>query len=284
MEYDIDRLDEAIFYCLSLHPDAFLTPVRIYNWISNQSICPALNPTDRNERDSLKIRFNCICRTLDTRFKNVHILRDSINPDIPYLIMTNKAKIEAEKEFIRQNFSSYIPEFDELNTMSLQTIEYMIKNPEFSATLDFSEFVDGTDTILHILCKDCRLDLIEYLLDMYDIDINIKNLHGLTPYELLPFDHNDDSVKIITKLLKYEYDTQVNKIKTNLRDIREMNTKLVNTNTKLAQNLELVGEKMRFVTRENTRLGKNNNRMISIIFAETVAFVGFVAWTFMQSA
>jgi len=215
MEYDLTQLDDAIFYYLSTVPNVPQSVHMIYNALCDQNICPALkSPANR---DNNKLKLICTCNTLDSRFKNIKVLRK--NNTIYVVLSTNK----------ESTFDSF-PEDTHEQVPPLTLVEYMLTCPEYSSSLNFTDYVDNKDTVLHLICRHARYDLLQRVLTLYDVDPKVQNVDHITPYDVLPFNSGDKSTKIMADLVKYECEKEVRTIRNMLTELRKHNTELQNVN------------------------------------------------------
>lgn len=219
MEYDLTQLDDAIFYYLSTVPNVPQSVHMIYNALCDQNICPALkSPVNR---DNNKLKLICICNTLDSRFKNAKVLRKN---NTIYVVLSTNSK--------ESTFDSCVEEIYHDQVSPLSLVEYMLSYPEFSSSLNFTNYVDDKDTVLHVICRYARYDLLQKVLKLYDVNPRVENIEHKTPYDVLPFNSGDKSTKIMADLIKYEYEREIGTMKNMLMELRKHNTTLVNETNK----------------------------------------------------
>ena len=75
----------------------------------------------------------------------------------------------------------------------------MLDNRDYCSRFNLTEFMDSKNTALHIVCKEDRLDLLNKILDKYDVDIQMKNKDGQSVIELVT------NAQIMKRLLDYDY-------------------------------------------------------------------------------
>lgn len=224
-------MDENIFQLLTQNPNKWMSVVRLFNEYKTSN--KFLSNTYSNQKN-----FLIECELLNTKFKNV---RKTHKNGLCYLA------------FVTDDSLLYYPSqnlYSDPDTTSalcepvepFEIIEYMIENPEYHEKISLTEYFNGVDTILHILFKKGRIDLIKKLMIYHnDIDFDIKNAVGQTVIDSLPND-SEETTKL--KLVTMYYDMKMEKnrkeyeikIKTNenmVKSLLEENSKLIKQNNEL---------------------------------------------------
>jgi hypothetical protein len=89
MEFNLDRLDNAIYYYLTLNAEQALSLNKIYNALITDNICPELLGLVLNKREENKKLFHNVCEHIEKQYDNI----EKINKDnIIYLKFTNVKK------------------------------------------------------------------------------------------------------------------------------------------------------------------------------------------------
>lgn len=213
MEYNIEKLDEAIVYYLTYNPDIPKSINQIYNSLCEEKICPDLGKSFIN-KDINRIRFSTICHVLDSQYDNIHKF---YNGTQLYLMFSTKDKadiIKSNQSLIgHQNPIQH--QFDIPNHCNI--IDYILDNSNYYSQFSLAEFMDGKNTALHIVCKEGRLDLLNKILDKYDINIQTKNKDGQSIVELVT------NAQIMKKLLDYDYSKKIIKLETTTLNLKNNN-------------------------------------------------------------
>lgn len=228
MEYTIDKLEDAIMYYLTLEPDTPKSVYKIYNDLIADKICPSLN--EIKNKDIYKMKFTTLCHTMDTRYTNLKKFHAN---QVLYLVFTTKNVTE----FIDNNYpTAYTSNTSEL-PKNCDMIEYILNNPDYCSDFDFTDFIDGNDTVLHVICRNNNVNLLNKLLDRYNVDVNIKNKNNQMPVEVTM------STEVTKKLIEYQYKKREIEYENRLIALQSYNTTLRNesvSNTQKARNFEKV--------------------------------------------
>ena len=226
--FNQDGLDVEIFQLLSENADAWLTIQNLYN-----------KYVETREDFADKKSFIISCELLNTRFNNIRKCKK--RNGLCYLaFVTDKDKeLNYPKDIVSFDDKDNDEEFKRIKDS--EVIEYMLQNPESCYKLPIKSLYNNTDTVLHIICKDGKDDLLEDILNYYDVDTEIKNKEGLTPLEVINFEKNPkNSIKMVKQLLNYKIKNIVLDNEVKLSKTKEVNSALLKLNSDL--------------TKENTRL------------------------------
>jgi len=210
------NIDEGIFQILTQNPNQWMSTVNLYNQYTKEYYI--------NKRD-----FLINCELLNTRFKNV---RKYHRNGLCYLaFVTDNSLISKEVDDEVKNDDLTNDEiFRSLDKCDV--IEYMIKNPQNCENLSLTEYFDDTDTVLHILFRKGRVDLVNTLVSCYNVNFDIRNRNDESLLDVL--NYND---KNAPKLVKLIFEQQFAKLSENFsnrsNDIKQMNSSLLEINKKL---------------------------------------------------
>jgi hypothetical protein len=224
MEYSIEQLDAAILYYLSTNANIAMSIKKIYNDICEEKICPDLY--DQRLKEINKIKFTTICHTMDSRFTNLH---KYFSNGTLYLMFSTRNKDDVLKSFFDNtnkvdeiaNNQMEVPEYCDI-------IKFALDNPQHSAKLKFDDYMDGTNTVLHIICINKRHDLLKKLLESYDVNTNIMNKDQKTPFDLLSDDKS--TVLMMRELSDYNLKKNLLALEITSQKIRTINSDLVREN------------------------------------------------------
>ncbi|AYV84015.1 MAG: hypothetical protein Hyperionvirus15_53 [Hyperionvirus sp.] len=215
-------IEEGTFQLLTQEPNKWISVVRLYNLLSNDH--PGVSIS--------KKEFLLKCELLNTRFKNVRkrtrngVCNLAFVVDDSSLVDGVGGGEDGEKIFKALD--------------KCEVIEYMISNKEYCSNLSLNEFFDGVDTVVHILFRNGRVDLVERLLETFDVDLGVKNSEGKTLLDVVNYGEGGNA----GKLIRLVYESQMNALKLKhsgeLVVVKQRNTALLEINKKLeSENLML---------------------------------------------
>lgn len=172
---------------------------RADKWISTDTLYDSYTKEMRGNSDVTKKNFVEICQTLDSHFKNVYVEHKKNGL---FLMFSTNAHLNTEE------LCTNIPPVNVCDQ-----IEKILKDRNLHYLLTPKQFLDGVDTVLHIVCKHGRYDLAVYVLKYYDVDVEFQNRDGLTAFEVIDF-KKQNSVKLAKLLIEYKTN-KTNKTKNN---------------------------------------------------------------------
>ncbi|AYV78798.1 MAG: hypothetical protein Edafosvirus34_8 [Edafosvirus sp.] len=223
MEYAIEKLDEAIVYYLTINPNVPKSIYQIYDGLCQEKICPDLNKSFMT-KDINKTRFTTLCHILDTQYNNIHKFYDR---NMLYLLFSTKDKSEVisnNNMLVRGNnmpMNKYDPTFMFELPNQCNVIAYMLDNKDYCSKFNLTDYMDDKNNMLHAVCQNNRMDLLERILSSYDVDLNIKNRDGKTALDLVT------NVQMMRKLLEYDFNKKLLKLQLETQNLKENNTHVV---------------------------------------------------------
>ena len=229
MEYTLDKLDDAIYYYLSLTLNKPQSVVTIYNDLCSKNICPDLKNPENREINKLKFISMCRC-VISTKFSDIQ--KVFINNDL-YLVLTAYSEdVEDAKDNVNFEDTKYFqPTVDTTADAKDSTwnnhneiFSYMIDNNNFEHNTIFDDY-NNVDTVLHAICRNGNVTLLNKILNLYDIDINSENSLGETLVDVLP--KTSDGFAIMKSLIEYDKDKEINELKSRIDSLKEENSSLV---------------------------------------------------------
>jgi hypothetical protein len=228
MEYTLDKLDDAIFYYLSTKPNTPLSFYQIFDGLCRDKVVPDL--LLQHNRDINKLKFTASCCILDSKFNNIY--KYPYDKTI-YLMFSTKSKLECLQmldSFVGATRAIKKPDDDTkfYDIDYCELVDFSLKNPQYSPTLNFKELIDGKNTILHLVCINKRQDLLTKLLDNYNIDTSIKNFSGKTPVDILMEQNN---IVMVLELLHYNHKKELLEEQVKNLELKKFNTQVVETCT-----------------------------------------------------
>lgn len=206
MEYPITELNNAVEYLLTMNSDTPMSLNQIFNSLCEEKICPEL--ASLMNREENKLKFTTVCYTLDGFFKNIH---KYTYKNALYLMFSHKSKAEAVI-FMNKYFNNNLvtPMLSD-NVDLCDVIDFALKHPEYNSTLKMSEYIDGNNTALHIVCEHKRSELLDALLAKHTINIDSLNSQGKKAYDIL-IENNAPST-MVQRLTDYKLATYETKLK-----------------------------------------------------------------------
>lgn len=219
----ITDMDTDIFQMLVLSADQFRSVHSLYNeYTSNK-------PTTLVDTR----KFVLTCELLDTGFKNV---KKIYRNNVCYLaFVTDNSHLPKEIERIQVNVTQEDKDFESID--KCEVIEYMLNNPKFTSSISFTEYVDGTDTVLHVLARKGKYDLLNRIIAVYDVDFDIVNKNNENILDVVDYTDARSSRQIVRSILNY----QLNKCKLDnkivIQQIKKHNTELTEANRVLTKNV-----------------------------------------------
>ena len=222
MDHSIEDLDECVFDYLVSNKDEIVSIYKIYHDITGKTghRCTALN--DPKNRSIYKIKFRTICYTLDNYYDNIY---KYFNGEKLYLVYSERDFSDAIRNYTDEY--DYLSQDDCYPSFSniIEVIENLIDNDTFD--FDLENNFDDNETIIHILVRNNRDDLLVKLLQSFDLKFDKKNKFGETPLDVAINCNNSEMVKMI---LEYTYSESIHDLKQTNKDLRKTNTVLINEN------------------------------------------------------
>lgn len=216
-------MDNGIFLILTQNPDKWMTVVSLYNQYTKEY--PRTNKKD----------FILSCELLNTRFKNIRKCHKNNLCCLAFITDNNliPESFHNEEKYYEMTTDESFKLLDKC-----VVIEYMINNPQYNPSISFSEYFDGNDTILHILFKEGRVDLIKKIERDYDINLDITNSKNESLLDVINYNKNNNNSNDLVKLyidhkfkrLNRNYDTHIEQIKQTNMILLETNKDLVKEN------------------------------------------------------
>lgn len=229
-----NKLDDGIFQLLTQEPNKWIPVVTLYNMYTREF---------PNTYNVLKRDFMAMCEMLHTRFKNVRKYHKNGMCFLAFVtddsvITTDVRDEEYRTELENDNAFKSLKKDD--------VIQYMLDNSEYCQQLSFDEYFDGNDTIMHILYRNGKPDLVDKIMTSYKINMDVKNASGESLLDVINY-----SDKLVSaRLVKLFISNQVSKINLEhaktMEQIRETNSSLLDKN--------------KLLTLENNRLRNSNER------------------------
>lgn len=220
---DSTEIQKYVFLYLTENSDEFISVIALYDkyMTANKQML------DKNV-------FTVVCETLNTQYNNIHKVYKN---NLCYLcFLTDKSNLDNALNNIKsdrniynyqniEHYSNLEMEFSKIS--KCEAIAYMIENKDESHYLNLDEYYDETDTVLHILARNGKYELIKKLTDNYTVNFDILNKNNETVMDVAKNDAN--FLKQLFALIeKYNYNIK-------LMNIRKHNTELVAANNRLAQ-------------------------------------------------
>jgi|AntRauTorckE6833_2_1112554.scaffolds.fasta_scaffold12793_2 hypothetical protein len=224
MDHSIENLDDCVFDYLVSNKDEIASIYKIYHDITGETghRCTSLN--DPKNRDVYKRRFRTICYTLDNSYDNIY---KYFNGDKLYLVYSERDFRDTIRKYTDEydhlSLNDYSPSFNNITDV----IEDLIDNDKFE--FDLENNFDDNETIVHILVRNDRGDLLRKLLQSFDLHFDKKNKFGETPLDIATKCNNCEMVKMI---LEYGYSEKIHDLNQKNKTLRKTNTQLFNENNK----------------------------------------------------
>ncbi len=201
MEYNLEDLDKAIFYYLSLNRDKPKSTNQIFNALIDQDIVPSLKKKKDHSVNVIKIR--SLCHVMDNKFKPIQKIYKLGNL---HLIYSDKNINEVEDISFEE---STLNSKEELNYDDI--IKDLVKHSDNYPYIQINDTIDGKNPPLHLSCNIEDPKYLKGLLDHYNVDIDIKNSSNKTALEIAKDNKFTDHVMI---LQDYNHSQIINKLKT----------------------------------------------------------------------
>mgnify|MGYP001566138410 CR=1 FL=1 len=200
MQYPEEKIEDAIYYILSLNPDVFFTVDELYDIIKKDKICNV------NSKSALKTRFS----SMELNFTNLCICEDKI-------------------KFIKNNDNN------DNNLINVSNLSYdmvsVVNNPERYPNVKFNIIYENGQTIQHLLCISGNINLLKKIHENFGLDFNVKNSQGETIMDV-------SSDPFVLKTLSDFKTAQLEEKYISINyELKSQNNSLQDTNYKL--NLEL---------------------------------------------
>lgn len=217
------NIDEGIFQLLTQNPNEWMSAINLYNQYTKEHYV--------NKKE-----FIINCELLTTRFKNI---RKCHKNNICYLNFGTDNSLITKEVYDEEIHDDY--KDDELfrSLDKCDVIEYMVKNSHCCENLSLTDFFDDIDTVLHILFRKGRIDLINTLISCYSVDFDIKNKNNEDLLDVLDYS-NKDAQKLVKLVFEYRFSKLNKKYNDQLDSIKHHNTLVLETNRKLIDENKLL--------------------------------------------
>jgi hypothetical protein len=200
MEYNLEDLDKAIFYYLSLNRDIPKSIHQIFNALIKEDIVPSLK--DKKDHSVNVIKIRSLCHVMDNKFKPIQKIYK-----LGYLHL-----IYSDKNINVEDIS-----FEETNIADSEELNYddiitdLVTHSEEYPYIQINDTIDGKNPPLHLSCDMEDTKYLKGLLDHYNVDTDIKNSSNMTALEIAKENKFTDHVII---LQDYNHNQIINKLKT----------------------------------------------------------------------
>jgi hypothetical protein len=188
-------LENEIYFYLTTIPNRYISFGEIKINVQQGGVSP-------NGRT--RAQFTDLCRDMPSKFNNL-----KLSDDRNLLMFTTQST--ATKNYLNIA-EQYIT----------NPAEYCQNNSEFSGNL--FTLIDGTNTMLHIVCKNERKDLLKLIIDNFDFLTDLQNGDGQKLIDSLPPTTQGLEMKIM--LLEYAHAKQLEGMFESSHQIRRYNTSL----------------------------------------------------------
>jgi len=237
MEYSIKDLPNAIYYFLSLYPNKRFNLKDLRQNLTDEKIC-----TDYLLSTSCadgEIFWNTICQKVCKTYQDVDFNNGEIS-----------LSVKNEKKY------------------NMNEIEKIVKYPDDYPNILFDKPYKNTgDTILHILCKEGKFDLLDELCEKFDLDLDAVNGSGQYINEVIP--KTPKGVKTMGTLFKLMHENHNLKI----CNIKKLNSKLQIKNNQLTSELESSNKKYQNVLNSYLNLQQATSALLLILLMVFVIYL-----------
>lgn len=216
----IDRLAKDIFQMLTISANKFRSVYSLYNeYVLN----------DKNRYVS-KRDFSLTCELLNTYYKNVE---KKYYDNICYVaFVTDPSHLSNDdREQIKNTIAKEDNEFNSLDKCDV--FEYMINNPKFCDNVSLKDYCDGNDTILHLLTRKNKYDIIVKIANLYDVDFDVKNKNGESVLDVINYEDLQSAMKIVKLITSYQVNKYQLKNFVVNESVKKQNSTLVEQNKEL---------------------------------------------------
>jgi hypothetical protein len=216
----IDQLAKDIFQILTVNANKFRSVYSLYNEYI----------LDSKNKYVTKRDFSLTCELLNTYYKNID---KKYYDNICYVVfVTDPSHLSNDDREQIKNAS--MKEDNEFNSLDkCDVFEYMINNPKFCENISLKDYCDGNDTILHLLTRKNKYDMMVKISNLYDVDFDVKNKNGESVLDVINYNDLQNAMKIVKLITSY----QVNKyqLKNSLvnESVKKQNTSLAEQNKEL---------------------------------------------------
>jgi hypothetical protein len=222
-------MDKDIFQILARDPNKYRPIFSLYN-----EYC--------KEKHSYvdKKHFIIICELLDVNFKNVKKLYRNgtcyLSFVTDYSSLTDVEESDKKSNAYTKEGSKYNDnEFGALDKCYI--IEYTLDNPKTCSKLSLTDYLDGTNTIIHIVVNKGRYDLLNKLISYYDVDFDIKNRLNQTVFDVLDLKDVQNTINIIKLIVNYQINKNRVTIESNVLSVKQQNSLLLDQNKRLSESV-----------------------------------------------
>ena len=183
-------IDHEIINVLIFNPDRFFSQYELYDIINKR-----LGDIKKNE-------FITAFSTIENRHKNIH--RFVINKNI-YLVWSTKIRSELLISIKYNKFNKHIfmtdDDYIDLINDSLGEVDTLF-NP--------SELLNDDMNAIHLLVKKGCIKTLMKVLNLYDVDMNIKTVTGSTIFDIIYANKNMEMLEFI---LRYNFNKDMDDLK-----------------------------------------------------------------------
>jgi hypothetical protein len=212
--YDVG---DSIFQLLTRNPNKWASVVSLYNqYISKH--------TNINKKD-----FILRCELLGTQYKNVKKYHKN---GLCYLAFVSDESCTPKEAVDEGNHADLVNDEIFKSIDKCDVIEYMMKNAEYCDNLSLTEYFDGTDTVLHILFRRGRIDIVNALISCYNVDFDIKNSNDESLIDVINY-NDKNAVKLVKLVFENKYSRLMADHNTQLSNVKQANTRLLEVNSRL---------------------------------------------------
>jgi hypothetical protein len=214
-EYTMDKIGECIYSYLLSYPNEPKTIYTIYNDIGED--CPELHNFKNKEIN--KEIYKTECATLDNKYTFIHrvVIKDRI-----HLMFSEKKENLIFKKYDTDEYEIDEKEFYEID--HCKNIQRMISNIEEYPDFDPNKLIDTTDNSFHYACRKNNIQLVNNLLNNFDINIKESNKELTNAFDLT----TDTAIKFL--LLDYRYENKVLEFNIINKDVIKRNEELLKIN------------------------------------------------------
>lgn len=258
---EIEQIETGVMCFLTQRPNEFISIISIYNNYDNdipvsklpekkmfKTICELFDTRHNNIIKTYKNGMCYLCFTLDESKLNDALKKVGLDKPTFYNIT------ESEQTRMDNDFR---------NIDQCSVIEFWINNPDVSPSFDFTKYFDGENTILHIMAKNGRYDLIERLNNLYGVDFDIRNKHGEHIIDVAKQGDFEFIKKLVNLMLKSDKRRKDEKRSNEESDLKRNNMLLLRKNEESNNNYY---KSQNVVKSRNLSIRTLNRSIILLIF------------------
>lgn len=177
------------------------------------------------------------CNGLEDKFDHLHTMYNSIAKQPYIMFSTNKTKSHEETfDHALEKDDQWLHRYDSQGLM-----RYMMDHLEDVRNVRLNDYLDGNDSIVHLIARYGTPKDLKRLTSLYNVDLEKKNRFGQTPIEIT---ETLNRTEMMRAFLKTQFEEEIEELRKQDVELRRQNSTLLDENMMDKANITVLNTKL----------------------------------------